>query len=195
MRKGIPNMPITPLSRPDWARFTPKMQWDIKVSLRGPDVDNSQMLKWFTTSVIRGKMREVTRVGGLINTDLNLVVIPISNSTFNGYSRYGSPPSDLPPCSCERCAWLTKRLHKEAGVLRWDCSHFFHHIQEASAILGIPCVAADPLIYREVFRTGSLSTATATVLNAIDTSYQSEREELKRHLDNLLTGKAAANDY
>lgn len=59
-----------------WKQLTPKQQWDVTVALRGPDVSGGDAIKWLTSSVIRGHMEPIMRVGGLINRDLNLVVLP-----------------------------------------------------------------------------------------------------------------------
>jgi len=80
-------VPLTPI---EWAMFTPKQQWDVIVALRGPDCKHPEVIKWYGTSVIRGKLRKVMRVGGMINQDLNLIVLPdpltiASGGLFDGY--------------------------------------------------------------------------------------------------------------
>lgn len=67
---------ITPLTKAEWKGMSGKAQWDVISALRGPDLSNSGTIKWFTTSVIRGKLREVMRVGGQVNEDLNLIILP-----------------------------------------------------------------------------------------------------------------------
>ena len=64
------------MTKTQWAGCSEKAQWDIKVAIRGPDSYYGETLKWFTASVIRGQMRDVFRVGGLVNSDLNLVILP-----------------------------------------------------------------------------------------------------------------------
>ena len=59
-----------------WNELKGKGQWDIMVAMRGPDAHSSDAMKWYTTSVLRGQMSGIYRVGGLVNTDLNLVVLP-----------------------------------------------------------------------------------------------------------------------
>lgn len=96
-----------------WGRLSGKQQWDILVALRGPDCGNSEIIKWFTTGVIRGEMSPVMRVGGTVNTDLKCVVLP---EKFQ--SSYLSPGSGMP----------------------WNSGHFFQHVAEAATILGLPLV-------------------------------------------------------
>lgn len=72
-----------PLQKEVWESFDGKAKWDIMSALRGPDF-RSQTLKWFATSVIRGRMREVIRVGGMVNEDLPLVIVPTIGSSGFG---------------------------------------------------------------------------------------------------------------
>ena len=64
------------MTREQWDQLSDKGKWDIKVAMRGPDSYYGEVLKWYTTSVIRGQVREIFRVGGLVNADLQLVVLP-----------------------------------------------------------------------------------------------------------------------
>lgn len=59
-----------------WEELSGKGKWDVQVALRGPDAENSDTMKWFTTSVIRGACSKVMRVGGLVNDSLGFVLLP-----------------------------------------------------------------------------------------------------------------------
>lgn len=108
-------MLLEPITKTVWASLSDKQRWDVQSSLRGPDIAvGSDPIKYFSTSVIRGKMRNAIRVGGLVNQDLNLVIIP------NGYRL---DQGDKP----------TKKF-------TFSGNHFFHHVAEAAAILGIPTI-------------------------------------------------------
>jgi hypothetical protein len=107
---------LKPLTKEQWECFDPKAQWDITVALRGPDINSADVVKWFSTSVIRGKLRNIRRVGGMVNKDLNLVIIPS----------------------------LDRALCKALGA--FSPHHFFGHVQEAADLLEIPftVVPSDP---------------------------------------------------
>lgn len=64
------------MTKAEWDDLSAKAQWDIKVALRGPDSYYGETLKWYTTSVIRGQIRDVFRVGGTINTTLEAIITP-----------------------------------------------------------------------------------------------------------------------
>lgn len=68
--------PIEPLTVDQWEKMNGKARWDSVVALRGPDMVNSNILKWFTNSIIRHKMSGIMRVGGLVNQSIPFVVIP-----------------------------------------------------------------------------------------------------------------------
>ena len=70
---------MEPIHRPtkdEWAKFQGKQQWDIQVALRGPDCTKPEAIKWFSTSVIRGVISGAMRVGGVVNDDLRLIILP-----------------------------------------------------------------------------------------------------------------------
>lgn len=67
--------PVTPLTAEQWAAFDGKARWDVLCAMRGPDHEHA-ILKWHTTAVLRAKMREVIRVGGMINYNQSLILIP-----------------------------------------------------------------------------------------------------------------------
>ncbi len=68
--------PIIPITPEEWSSFSGKAKWDSQVALRGPDILNSSVLKWFTSSVIRHRLSGVMRVGGLINNEIPFVILP-----------------------------------------------------------------------------------------------------------------------
>ena len=103
------------MNREQWDSLSDKGQWDIKVALRGPDSYFGETLKWFTTAVIRGQMKEVFHVGGSVNSDLKLVILPRS-------SHYSEEPS-------------TESQH---GKFSWNSSHFIEHVRQAADWMGIP---------------------------------------------------------
>jgi len=82
--KPKPASLLAPLTEAEWASMEGKARWDSIVALRGPDMKGSDVLKWFTSSVIRGRLREVMRVGGLVNTSLPFVVLPTGGFHFDG---------------------------------------------------------------------------------------------------------------
>lgn len=70
---------MEPIHRPtkeEWAQFDGKKQWDIQVALRGPDCTKPESIKWFSTAVLRGVMQKAMRVGGTVNEDLRLIILP-----------------------------------------------------------------------------------------------------------------------
>lgn len=71
-----------PISKEKWDSFLGKQQWDVMCALRGPDCDDemSTRLKWFSTSVIRGYMRDCIRVGGAVNREDGQVTLPLKFS-------------------------------------------------------------------------------------------------------------------
>lgn len=147
---------LTPFSEAEWNRLTPKQQWDTIVALRGPDFRGSETVKWYTTSVIRGKMRKILRVGGTVNTDLNLVVIP-SGGMLGGAKRPERPVNKKSPTkndynypyysyieahdhddTCKFCTYQGEMITYLESHPRFDYTHFFTHVSEASENLGLP---------------------------------------------------------
>lgn len=70
-----------------WNNLPDKGRWDIMVALRGPDAPSPEVMKWFTSSVIRGQMTEVFNSHGLVNSDLQLIVLPTGYGKSNGWNR------------------------------------------------------------------------------------------------------------
>ncbi len=152
---------MTPLTPSEWDLIQGKARWDVLVALRGPDARQSDVPKWFSSSVIRGKLRDVMRVGGMINTDLNLVVLV--GSSLKGV--IGGMKS-IPP------------------VAQWDAEHFCGHIQEAAEILGIPCAFLPPEMYVDVMSSPTWRVAAEKMVLLMPTLYglESAVAELQRHL-------------
>ena len=92
----------------EWDVLSAKAQWDIKVALRGPDSYYGETLKWYTTSVVRGQIRHVFRVGGTINKSLAAIITP----------KRGCFP--------------------EADPTTWNHHHFIEHVRLAAVHLRIP---------------------------------------------------------
>lgn len=194
---------LKPLSREEWDKFTPKMQWDVKVALRGPDLAMSDTTKWFTTSVIRGKMRDVSRVGGLINDDLNLILIPSSLSSgrsrpnppviideqataTGGWKRHKLIEGHQNHDSCAWCEYVEKLIEYLDSTPRFDGGHFFQHVAEAADILSIPRAFIPSDVWLRAQRTGH-TRAGLEYLSYLKSLPPSEgmddmRKELKRHL-------------
>lgn len=165
------------MTKSQWERASEKAQWDIKVALRGPDSNYGETLKWFTTSVIRGQMQNVFRVGGLVNPDLELVVLP--------------GRGELTPTQKEELK----------GTAAWNCRHFCDHIQTAAAHIGIGLLRIEASVWHKVMRGESALAAGETIL-ARAVKFLEEHEgkasaiyplydpaaikELERHLKNGL---------
>jgi hypothetical protein len=195
---------MKPLSREEWEKFTPKMQWDIKVALRGPDLYASDTTKWFTTSIIRGKMREVCRVGGLVNDDLNLIILPSHFRPSNrpnppvmvdadamksdGWRRHKLMEGHQGHDSCEWCQYVEKLIEYLDMTPRFDGGHFFQHIAEAGDILSIPRIYVPLEIWGKAMKLGHiragfeflayLKSLTPEQMGNVD----EYKKELKRHL-------------
>ena len=139
-----------------WGRLSGKQQWDILVALRGPDCGNSEIIKWFTTGVIRGEMAPVMRVGGTVNSDLRCVVLPEKfQETY------------LVP----------------GGTMPWNSGHFFQHVSEAATILGLPLVVIKQEQWDKAMQKGSTD-AVAILLEGIEEGAESAgAKELKRYAE------------
>ena len=112
-----------------WANLPDKGRWDIMVALRGPDAPSPEVMKWFTSSVIRGQVREVFNSHGLVNSDLQLVVLPTGYGKSNGWNREhfcshihsAAGWLGLPVLSVECKVWIdamNRRGWKEAGEVK-----------------------------------------------------------------------------
>jgi hypothetical protein len=152
------------MTKSKWADLTPKQQWDTLVAMRGPDAHSSEPIKWFTTAVIRGAMRSVMRVGGTVNSDCNLIIVP----SKWGRTRSGEK-STIPPI------WQ--------GV-NWQ--HFFQHVYEAAEVLDIPrCDYPDPKWWEIMGKAiyGNQLYLPVTLAKGIERECPEAFEELKRHIE------------
>lgn len=184
---------MVPLTATQWESFTPKQKWDVIVALRGPDTHNSETMKWFTTAVIRGKMRKVMRVGGMVNPDLNLIIIP--SGSINGIEPpYPKEKKEFEPYPGEakitrkvpiipEPATTTYALWREATLVylrnrrTWSEGHFFQHVMEAAEILYIPIATVEGETYRKIV--GHYHRKAAEKFAAC---LPDEADELKRHI-------------
>jgi hypothetical protein len=187
---------LIPLSTKEWDAFTPKQRWDVIVALRGPDVARSEIIKWFTTSVIRGKMREVMRVGGQVNNDLNLIILPAGMSApdlvarpvkaAGYYGEYFDGPNPIHighAKECGYCSWLEKELEYHRGRQRWESYHFLTHTSEAAEILSIPIFTVPPEAWVEALNTGYYQKAIKSFARYASDAPRSKThaKELDRH--------------
>lgn len=125
---------MDPITKAQWADYKGKQRWDVLVALRGPDLKGSEVLKWFTTAVIRHRMSTAERVGGTVNHQLGFVVIP----SGYGYS-YDSNS-------------------------KFDASHFLEHVHVAANHLGIPVVGVPNDLFKSLVEASSISTAIKKLL-------------------------------
>lgn len=191
---------LKPFTSEEWARLTPKQQWDTIVALRGPDLRGSDSAKWYSTSVIRGKMRGILRVGGMVNTDLNLMILP-SGGDVGIKPRPNKPMKTEAPNKlyyptyveehlehekCVYCAYQEEKIDHLSSIPRFDYSHFFQHIHEAGDILSIPVMFIDSTVWSNAMFQYSYTRAGLVVL---DWALKQEGafsasiiKELKRHL-------------
>lgn len=147
------------MSLEQWSNLSEKAQWDIKVALRGPDSYYGETLKWFTTSVIRGRVRKVFRVGGTVNSDLKLVVVSV-----------------LPH----------KEIREKT---QWNCHHFMDHIRAAASHMGLPQLFVPEDLWHETMQMSSPIEAIDKLVKELDGSPGLAKvspallTELKRHRD------------
>lgn len=158
------------LTKEGWKELGPKAQWDVQVALRGPDCNNSETIKWFSTAVIRGHVRNVMRTGGTNNTDLHLVIIP---EGWQYLPLYNSEDKEL-----------KKTLRAQHPLLFWNASHFLQHVIEAAQWLSIPM----GWVESEVWIKGSMLHATEMgkllilSMKKLDINSKENIEELERHM-------------
>jgi hypothetical protein len=154
-------MSLTPITKEAWEALSPKQKWDSIVALRGPDCPSSETIKWFTSSIIRGKLSQIMRVGGTVNDDLNLIVLPNNPYLFN-YAE------------AERNGLRKQHL--------WSATHFCGHIGEAAVILNIPYIEIDPALWND---TMGLETSRAVIKLWQEMRQESAKEELARHFKRM----------
>lgn len=113
IEKGIkkPKKYLPTLTPDEWKNMNGKAQWDSMVALRGPDYSGYETLKYLTTSVIRHRLSDCFRVGGLVNRAIPFVTLPKDQ----GVAAFG-------------------------GKAKFDFSHFLGHVQTAATWLNIPIV-------------------------------------------------------
>ena len=131
------------MTKSTFSRLSEKAQWDLKVALRGPDSCYGETLKWFTTSVIRGQMADVFRVGGTVNGDLKLVILPS-----------GHPGEEI------------QQAYAIAGTLAWNYAHFIDHVRTAAEWLDVPVLKVDADLWHTAMRGHNVKVAGAKILAA-----------------------------
>lgn len=150
------------MTKTQWAELTGKEQWDVLVALRGPDCQRSEGIKWFSTSVLRMAMHTVMRVGGTLNPDLHLIVVPAD--------------------------WwgLERELNPKEGPshgLGWSPRHFFGHVVEAAQVLKIPAIEIDNSVYVKGISTQPPLAALQFIKSLPSTKGgEAAKVELTRHL-------------
>lgn len=133
------------MNKTEWKELTPKQQWDILVAMRGPDCHNSEPIKWLTTAVLRSSMSEVMRVGGTINEDLKMVVVP-ANWSAHSLLKLVEP---INPSTKE----ALEKIAPPHGF--FYPGHFFQHILEAASILGLPSLMVGTTLWQDAFKEGN----------------------------------------
>ena len=128
------------MTKKEWNALSDKAKWDIKVAMRGPDSYFGETLKWFTTSVLRGHVSKVFRVGGTVNSDLQLVILPSS-----------SPGKVL--------------VRPNINVWSWNAGHFIQHIRDAAGWMNIPVLNIPESVWFTVMKYESSTQAAKEILN------------------------------
>lgn len=147
----------------DWSRLSNKARWDIMVSLRGPDAHYGDTLKWFTTAVIRGRVSGAIYVGGVVNPDLNLLILP-------------------------KYPFREPSVHIINGQY-WNVAHFIEHLSEASTWLNIPNLTLPVEFWHKVMKRTSRQKAAVEILSKMRQSAglpNTLLQELQRHYDEYL---------
>lgn len=163
---------------------------------------NSETVKWFTTSVIRGKMRKVMRVGGTVNTDLDLIILP--NGLLKGnepeYPREKVEKEVYPggpiikrkvlippePATTKYALYRDELLTYYSNLPSFAEQHFFQHVQEAADILSIPYVWVEGKEYAKVI--GHYHRKATKLFIDLAPNGSLAQVELKRHLLTLERG-------
>lgn len=120
------------ITKAQWDALSEKEKWDVLVALRGPDCHNSENIKYYTTAVIRATVQKIMRVGGTVNQDLKIVLVP----------HWGPGLRKLIP------SWRDLPY-------AWNYRHFFEHIEGASHVLGIPMLLIDASQWFDAIEKGS----------------------------------------
>lgn len=141
------------MNREQWEALADKGQWDVKVALRGPDSYFGETLKWFTTAVIRGQVREIFRVGGSVNSDLKLVILP------KGYT-YDNPGPEA------------------ESKFSWNATHFIEHVGQAATWLGIPTLKIPRELWNKTMQRSRHEQAAREILDYFQS--KQVKDELER---------------
>lgn len=153
------------MNRDQWDALTPKGRWDIIVAQRGPDSKAGDVLKWFTTSVIRSEVGQILRAWGgsaLVNDDLKAIILP------------AGPPTG------------------KKGIDGFDWSHFLEHIHSAATYLGLPIGHVSSELYYEAITERNLYAAAAMMSKEFDVAESYKPfVEFMRHRDQFLKPRYA----
>lgn len=156
------------LSVEKWNQMSPKMKWDILVTLRGPD-QRSSVIKWFTTSVIRAALGEVLinligkPAGGMVNDWLGLIILP---SPHRSYKEKGVGLAYKEVLN-EAGQRVIQAITTEAAYPRmawFDLSHFADHVQEAAAFLEISVYYIPLPVWEKAMETDEIRTAIKVIV-------------------------------
>lgn len=134
---------LFPLNPEEWKGMHGKAQWDSMVALRGPDYVGYETLKFLTTSVIRHRLSDCFRVGGLVNRQIPFIVLP----NDNGVAAFGG------------------------GKAKFDYSHFLNHIQTAAQWLSIPIVFVQGETFKEAISTPGYTKALSILAKEIPSEF------------------------
>ena len=141
------------MTKTRWEDLNGKGQWDIMVALRGPDCQYGETVKWFTTSVIRGHMRGIFRVGGLVNPDLKIVVLP-AGDTGSASEKFDA-----------------------AGKYGWNHRHFCEHVATAAMWIKIPILCIEGDLWHKAMSKGSTVNAAELIFEAATKARGEEAKE------------------
>lgn len=156
------------MTKEEWKGLSKKQQWDVLVSLRGPDIKGSETLKHFTTGVIRKAMSNLIRVGGQLS-DLGFVVVPTPG--MNVF--YGG-----------------------GGPIRVDLDHFALHTYEAAEILGVPIVCVPGDVWEAMVVSGSTSKAMVIFCGwAQENAYMIKSSIWESHIQGLVDFYVSGQKY
>lgn len=165
------------MTKETWKELSPKQQWDIQVALRGPDCQDSECMKWFTTAVIRGQMSPIQRVGGTVNEDLKLVIVP---------QEWGSSQVIYPPTTTREVREVIRAHLLRIGT--WNSHHFFEHIITAATHMGLPVGYVDTQVWQTVIMTHPKVAGKAFIESLTNLAEVNEAAEMERHYKSMLKG-------
>lgn len=169
------------LSVDKWRLMSPKMKWDILVTLRGPDQKFS-MIKWFTTSVIRAALAEVLEnligktAGGMVNDRLGFIILPVPHRSYKEKG-VGLDYKEVENEDGQKVIQAVTTLPSYPRTAWFDLSHFADHIQEAAAFLEIPVYYVPLPVWETAMEAENLRDALKILI---------ERGELDEEINTLL---------